>query len=866
MGLNTPALPLERGKSSPIVPFAAAHADQPPPQPAAESPHGLKRAQGDTPTDSRCEKKLKCARDGEASSSEAVDADVDAEVEAEAEPDAAVIRRHRRPVVRSGSRSVALSPLSAASAEQIRQHLRDVRRELFLRPLLAIVSKLMFHKGNHGFFNVRVDPVAWNIPHYLEVVKHPMDLALVKNKCLNLEYATADACAEDIRLVFSNACLFNPPGHIVHEAAAMLRKEFEVDYAKYKTKAEAMAKRRDEHSCPFCLDNVCGICNEKCINFEPPFVVCSGACRQRIKRHAVYYKTPDGQYHWCSKCFSSLPKTLTLKAVASSTADQDSTIEYTVSKLALLKAKFLDELTEPWVQCDQCNGWVHQICALFNACENADEEEDVMYTCPLCRLKELDAEKKNEELGMSPIETSVEDFPVKVEKDFLRSHSPALKRRPYTKDFTRALGFDDEIEGKVFDYLTQVDLDAVDASTTSAFVKSQDLQSCHLSRFMQKWVQQHLENLGEHDAAQSIVVKVVSAIKSACHVSSVVRENFRSTSQEYPQTIDYTSKVIFVFQMISGVEVCIFSMYVQEYDKHCQLPANRNRTYIAYLDSLVYMRPRHVRTSLFHQIIISYLASCKASGYEYAHIWACPTTRGGDFIYWCHPSFQKNPGKERLLQWYLSMAKKAKELGVVFACDDLYAREFELLEDTLDSRLPPYFDGDYWPSEAERVAASPPKRGRKEANTASASSAKFRSRVSESVKSARESLFVIALQPTCAACKQLIVNTAYWQAASIEAADTYYCSECQGAAAVSATATAAVQDAVLTEVSPHNFAETCSNSDTEEPEMSCPFLDYRPSMLKNCEEHHYQFDSFRRAKYSTMMLVYQISSTQRSVQ
>ncbi|GMF19997.1 unnamed protein product [Phytophthora lilii] len=208
------------------------------------------------------------------------------------------------------------------------------------------------------------------------------------------------------------------------------------------------------------------------------------------------------------------------------------------------------------------------------------------------------------------------------------------------------------------------------------------------------------------------------------------------------------------------------------------------------------------------------------------------------------------------------MAKKAKQLGVVFACDDLYAREFELLEDTIDTQLPPYFDGDYWPSEAERVAATPPKRGRKEANTASACSAKFRKRVSESVKSARESLFVIALQPTCAACKQLIVNAAYWRATNVEAVDTYYCSKCEGAAAN--TVTAAGQKATLTEVSPPSFADACS--EIEETEMSCPFLDYRPNMLKNCEEHHYQFDSFRRAKYSTMMLVYQISSTQRSAQ
>ncbi|EEY67795.1 histone acetyltransferase, putative [Phytophthora infestans T30-4] len=867
MGLNdTRALSCEGGKSpaafelqaseqlAPTLEPSGGSLATPAPANATMTPHGVKRALGATPTFVLSDKKLKlevkerelCVQETEDGNAEAV-----------------VIRRQRRLAVRSGSRSAALSPLNSASAEQIRQHLRDVRRELFLRPLLAIVSKLMFHKGNHGFFNVRVDPEVWNIPHYFEVVKHPMDLAIVKNKCLNLEYATADECADAIRLVFNNACLFNPPGHIVHESAAMLLKEFEADYAKYKAKAEAMTKRRDEHSCPFCLDNVCGMCNEKCINFEPPFVMCSGACRQRIKRHAVYYKTPDGQYHWCSKCFTSLPKELTIKVLPSTITDHEHptpSTDNTLSKFALLKAKFMDELTEPWVQCDQCSGWVHQICALFNACENADEEEEVMYTCPLCRLEELDAEEKNNELGMSPMETSVEDFPVKVGKDLLGSHSPALKRRPFTKDFTRALGFDEQIEEKVFDYLTRVDLDAVDASTASSFVTSQNLQSCGVSRFMQKWVQQHLENLGEHEAAQSIVVKVVSSIKSSCHVSSVVRENFRSASQEFPQTIDYTSKVIFVFQMINGVEVCIFSMYVQEYDKYCQVPVNRNRTYIAYLDSLVYMRPRHVRTSLYHQILISYLASCKAKGYEYAHIWACPTTRGGDFIYWCHPSFQKNPGKERLLQWYLIMAKKAKELGVVFACDDLYKHGFELLEETLDTQLPPYFDGDYWPSEAERVAASPPKRGRKEANTAGVSSAKFRKKVSESVKSACESLFVIALQPTCAACKQLIVNAAYWRAINV---DAYYCSKCQGAVA-EAIAPASGQKAVLTKVAPANFAEACSNSKTEELEMSCPFLDCRPNMLKNCEEHHYQFDSFRRAKYSTMMLVYQIFSTQRS--
>ncbi|CAI5714240.1 unnamed protein product [Hyaloperonospora brassicae] len=807
---------------------------------ATTTPHGVKRALLDGPGASPCDKKKRKGRDPPRADS------------------ASDQSRRRR---------AALSPLSVASAAQLRQHVRDVRRERVLRPLAATVSKLMFHKANHGFFNVRVDPLVWNIPHYFEVVKHPMDLTRVKTKCLNLEYASADECAQDVRLVFANACLFNPPGHVVHEAAVALLKEFETDYAKYRTKLDALAKRRREHSCPYCLDNVCSICDEKCVTFEPPFVVCSGACRQRIKRNAVYYKSPDGHYQWCAKCYASLPKVLVLKTASSMVATTSEPppavgAEYTTSKLELLKAKFMDELTEPWVQCDYCNGWVHQICALFNACENADDDEEVMYTCPLCRLQELDALEKNDESGMSPIVTSVEDFPVKMQHEGSRPHSPALECGPYSTVFTRALGFDGESKGKAFDDLPRIDVDAANASASAEFTKSESLRSCDLSRFMQKWVRQSLEVLGEQEAAQSIVVKVVSAIKGSCHVNATVRENFRSAFQEYPQTIGYTSKVIFVFQMISGIEVCIFSMYVQEYDKHCELPSNRNRTYIAYLDSLVYMRPRHVRTSLFHQTLISYLAFCKSKGFEYAHIWACPTTRGGDFIYWCHPSFQKNPGKERLLQWYLSMSKKAKELGVVFACDDLYAREFEMLEDTLDTHLPPYFDGDYWPSEAERIAASPPKRGRKETDTGSVCSAKFRKRVGELVKAARESLFVIALQPTCAACEQLIVNAAYWRASEIGTIDKYYCANCQVAAA--AEVDAAGQAMSLTEVAPPDFVEACSsNSETGEAEISCQFLDHRPDMLKNCEERHYQFDSFRRAKYSTMMLVYQISTTQR---
>ena len=55
--------------------------------------------------------------------------------------------------------------------------------------------------------------------------------------------------------------------------------------------------------------------------------------------------------------------------------------------------------------------------------------------------------------------------------------------------------------------------------------------------------------------------------------------------------------------------------------------------YIAYLDSAHFFKPRHFRTSVYHEILLGYLDYMKKLGFTLAHIWACPPSEGDDYIF-----------------------------------------------------------------------------------------------------------------------------------------------------------------------------------------------------------------------------------------
>ncbi|WPK25909.1 hypothetical protein PUMCH_003245 [Australozyma saopauloensis] len=102
-----------------------------------------------------------------------------------------------------------------------------------LRFCNQLIKELMSKK----LFNINfpflqpVDPVALNIPHYLEVVKEPMDLSTIQAKLANNQYENGDAFEHDVRLIFKNCYLFNPSGNDVHTMGQKLEQYFDKKWA-----------------------------------------------------------------------------------------------------------------------------------------------------------------------------------------------------------------------------------------------------------------------------------------------------------------------------------------------------------------------------------------------------------------------------------------------------------------------------------------------------------------------------------------------------------------------------------------------------------------------------------------------------------
>ena len=101
----------------------------------------------------------------------------------------------------------------------------------------------------------------------------------------------------------------------------------------------------------------------------------------------------------------------------------------------------------------------------------------------------------------------------------------------------------------------------------------------------------------------AITIRQVTSMDKKLEVRDRMKKRY--AYKNYPDEFSYRCKCIVVFQNLDGVDVVLFGLYVYEHDEK-NPPPNQRAVYVSYLDSVHYMRPRKMRTFIYHEILISF--------------------------------------------------------------------------------------------------------------------------------------------------------------------------------------------------------------------------------------------------------------------
>uniref|UniRef100_H2YKN3 Bromo domain-containing protein n=1 Tax=Ciona savignyi TaxID=51511 RepID=H2YKN3_CIOSA len=128
-------------------------------------------------------------------------------------------------VLQSTTVGSTMSPSEPPAAEKPNQP----RKGRVTNQLQYLRKVVMTQLWKHHFawpFHLPVDPVKLGLPDYFDIIKHPMDMTLIKKKLETNQYYSAKECLQDFNLMFSNCYIYNKPTDDVVLMAQTLEKNF----------------------------------------------------------------------------------------------------------------------------------------------------------------------------------------------------------------------------------------------------------------------------------------------------------------------------------------------------------------------------------------------------------------------------------------------------------------------------------------------------------------------------------------------------------------------------------------------------------------------------------------------------------------
>lgn len=97
---------------------------------------------------------------------------------------------------------------------------------------MSILNKLKKKRRQHVFFAEAVDPIKHGVPDYFNVIRHPMDLALVERYLKEGKIYSPEEFTALCRLVFRNCFTYNGEGNPACQAAEVMSRTFESELMK----------------------------------------------------------------------------------------------------------------------------------------------------------------------------------------------------------------------------------------------------------------------------------------------------------------------------------------------------------------------------------------------------------------------------------------------------------------------------------------------------------------------------------------------------------------------------------------------------------------------------------------------------------